>query len=353
VKKLRYGVIGAGWVADRKHLKTYAHFPNIELVAICNHQIERAQLLAEKYQIPFVFDNYEEMLRQCQLDIVSICSPNALHLPMIEAAIKNHVHIHCEKPLVLNEQEAERILLLNQDHGVKIFVGMNYRFDTAIKYLKELVTTGQLGEVYHIKAIWNRRRGIPGLGGWFTNRKLAGGGPLIDLGVHLIDLSMFLLDFPNPIHITGQTYTHFSHLDEQQNRGAWASDSIPKSKSDRIVDVEDMAIGLIKYDNYSTLYIETSWAANLKEDQLQIELFGTNAGAKTDGKSIEVFGELSGKLVDIKPIIYDDDSHIIEVQSFLNSILHDTVEECTVEQAKKVMHIIDKIYNSEFECKEE
>jgi len=230
---------------------------------------------------------------------------------------------------------------------------MNYRFDTAIKYLKELLTTGQMGEVYHIKAIWNRRRGIPGLGGWFTNRKLAGGGPLIDLGVHLIDLSMFLLDFPNPIHITGQTYTHFSHLDEQQNRGAWASDSIPKSKSDRIVDVEDMAIGLIKYDNYSTLYIETSWAANLKEDQLQIELFGTNAGAKTDGKSIEVYGELSGKLVDIKPIIYDDDSHIIEVQSFLNSILHDTVEECTVEQAKKVMHIIDKIYNSEFECKEE
>lgn len=341
MEKLKYGIIGTGWIAERKHLAAYSAREDVELIAVCNPNVDKARKVAERYSIPNVYGNYEEMLRECELDMISICTPNALHYPILKAAMAQGVHVHCEKPLVINSQELDDILAWHKTYPVSIFVGMDKRYSPEAQFLKKSIDAGMFGDIYHVKASWLRRRGIPGMGGWFTNKQLAGGGALLDLGVHMIDLALYFMDFPSIDKILGTTSAHFANISPESNAGAWAF----KQEMTGKMDVEDMGAGYVTFNgNKQSLYFDVSWASNVKQESVVMELFGTKAGAKlVDGK-LELFSEVDHVSINSVPDLLETDPYEKEVDLFIESIRTGAKPHSNMEQAKQVMHIIDSIY---------
>src|SRR4051812_13543833 len=234
-KKLRYGLIGAGSNAERKHLNNYMTLPNVELVSICDVNIESAERLAQKYNIKKVYSNYEDMLNNEELDLVSICTPNYLHAEISIYALSKGVNVHCEKPLAVNAIEAQKIVEAKNKSGKKVMLGLNNRFTNEAVFLKKYIDAGYLGDIYQVKAGWIRRSGIPGRGTWFTNKDCAGGGVMIDLGVHYLDLALFLIGMPEPSYITGSTHENFTETTTRNRNGY-------KGNPNGVFNVEDTAI---------------------------------------------------------------------------------------------------------------
>ena len=158
-KRLRYGVVGAGSIADKKHLEAYSRFENVELTAICDEDINRANLLAHKYNIPNVFRDFREMFDNAKLDFISICTPNYLHKPVSVYALQKGIHVHCEKPIALSANEAKIMIEAKNKSGKKLMVGLNNRFTNASFYVRNYINEGNLGEIYHIKCGWRREEG--------------------------------------------------------------------------------------------------------------------------------------------------------------------------------------------------
>jgi Predicted dehydrogenases and related proteins len=341
VGKLRYGIIGTGWIAERKHLAAYSAREDVELAAVCNPNVVKAEQVAKRYDIPNVYEHYDAMLRQGKLDILSICTPNASHFPIVKAAMAEGIHVHCEKPLVLNAQELDELLRWNEKYPVSVFVGMDKRYSSPVRFLKSAIDSGEMGSIYHVKASWLRRRGIPGLGGWFTNKRLSGGGALIDLGVHLVDLALYLMDFPTIDKVSGSTYAHFSTLSHESNRGAWAANPQLEARN----DVEDMGAGYVTFAGHQrSLYFEASWASNVKQESMVLEVFGTKAGARLADGRLELYSEIGHVPVNIEPDLAESDPYAKEVELFIQSVRSGTKPHSNMEQAKDVMRIIDEIY---------
>ncbi|HEY3416801.1 MAG TPA: Gfo/Idh/MocA family oxidoreductase, partial [Armatimonadota bacterium] len=235
-KKLKHGLIGCGGCGVGKHLASYAKHPqDVELYGVYDFEPEKARAAAEKYAVPHIFDTYEALLADPQIDTVSVVTPNVLHAPVVIAALKAGKHVHVEKPIAMNAVEAQAIVDAKNASGKKVMVALNNRFTDMAQFIKRYIEEGNLGEVYHARCGWHRRRGMPGWGGWFTTKALSGGGPIIDLGVHFIDLTLFMLGFPNPRTVSASAYCKFgNHIP--------AGAANPKG----VFDVEDLATGFIR-----------------------------------------------------------------------------------------------------------
>ncbi|HLY27054.1 MAG TPA: Gfo/Idh/MocA family oxidoreductase, partial [Aggregatilineales bacterium] len=205
---LRAGVIGLG--VGNVHAEGYNVSPDASLVALCDTDERRLQDMGKRFHVlaEGLYTDYRKMLSEAKLDVVSICLPNALHAEVTLTALNAGAHVLCEKPLAPTVEQAEQMLAAATRHNRKLMVGYNYRYRADVQWVHRLVESGQLGEVYHIYASWRRETGIPG-GGWFGNKKLAGGGALIDLGVHVLDLALYMLDFPQALTVSGDTHTLF------------------------------------------------------------------------------------------------------------------------------------------------
>ncbi|HEX2926812.1 MAG TPA: Gfo/Idh/MocA family oxidoreductase, partial [Ruminiclostridium sp.] len=274
MKKVKIGIIGAGNISE-VHIAGYKALDNVELYAVCDINEERARNSAEKNGFKHVFTDYNEMLKMPELDAVSVCTWNSVHAPATIAALKAGKHVICEKPMALNSKEAMEMEKTAKENGKILMIGFVRRFGNDAKVLKDFIEGGMMGEMYFAKASYLRRAGCPG--GWFSDKKRSGGGPLIDLGVHVIDLVRYLMGKPKVVSVSGTT---FSKLGQRNNlkstKGYVASDT------GDIFDVEDLALATIRFDNGAVLSVEASFSLNLKEDTGSIELFGTKAGAKLD-----------------------------------------------------------------------
>lgn len=361
--KINIGIIGAGGVAQLGHIPSYKKMENVEVVAICDPNKIKLKKVAKKFNIPKTFTDYHSLLNLEEIQAVSICSPNFLHAEHTIAALKSKKHVLCEKPVGTNSHEVESVIQEAENSGRKFMVAFCHRFDPASQTIKSFIDKGELGEIYYAKASYLRRRGIPGLGGWFTTKKLSGGGALIDIGVHMLDLSLWLLGNPEPLSVTASIY---DKLKTQAIDGGWPP--IDSRKGDiygNIFDVEDLATAFIKFKNGSTLFLEASWAG-YSETGIKISLFGSKGGVELRGavggidegrpNYFKFHKKIDNHLVDISPVIpetysYWDDPWPNLVQHFINCIRENGEPIVKLQEILYGSRIIDAIYKSAEEGK--
>lgn len=335
----KIGIIGAGGIS-REHLESARKEPRFTVTAISDVSIELAEARAKEYAIPHVYGDYSEMLELTDIDAVIICLPNYLHAPVAMKAFASGKHVLCEKPLALHAQEAKQMM----DEAKKIdrilMTGMNNRFRSEVQSCQRLIAQGKLGEVYHAKAAWVRRKGIPGWGSWFTQGEKSGGGPLIDLGVHMLDATLWLLDFPQPRYIMAQSYAKFgpkrkgiSEYGAQNPLGLY--------------DVEDMITSLIQFESGSTLSLDVSWASHIEREQAYIHLLGEEAGARIsfDERKLVVFEEQEDVLADTLISSSHQNERSLLLRHFAD-VLAGAENMCRPEQGVYMNQLIDAIYLS-------
>lgn len=344
---LRAGVIGVG--VGSSHIIGYQAHPAVEVVAIADLNPQRLAEVGNTYGIADRYTNYLELLQRPDIDVISVALPNALHAPIAQAALEAGKHVLCEKPLALNAAEAQRIVDTATAVGRQLMVCFNYRMRPDARWLKAAVDEGKFGQIYLAKAGWLRNSGIPGSTSWFTNRSLSGGGPLIDLGVHMLDLTLWLLGYPQVATASGVTFARFG----PHGLKSWSPRQF--SSGAGVFDVEDLAMALVRFADGRALSLETSWASHTRSgrDDYSLTLYGEEAGADLyvanygTEDTVTFYTEMLGAPVDVRPRIKSGArGHTLAVAHFVDSILTGQPVECTGEQGVTLMRIIDAIYES-------
>jgi predicted dehydrogenase len=270
---VRFGFIGAGQIAYYAAEAILRH-PHARLVAVQDLHLERLKTLQKKHTLEFAHETVEELLANAAVDAVYIAVPNKFHIPLAIQALQAGKHVILEKPFAMNAEEAAQAIAIAKAAGLVLMVGMNQRFTADAQKIKQLVDEGMLGEIYHGKAYWMRRSGIPKLGTWFGNREMAGGGSLYDIGVHMLDLCLYLMGNFEPVSVVGATYTKFG------NRGLGEGNWGLSDQIETPFDVDDFASAFVRFANGATVSLDTSWACHQAEANIDnVELFGTEAGA--------------------------------------------------------------------------
>ncbi|MDD4163988.1 MAG: Gfo/Idh/MocA family oxidoreductase [Eubacteriales bacterium] len=343
MRKIKVGIIGTGNISGC-HIEGYKALPDLcEVSAVCDIDEDKVKAYAARHGVARYYTDYNEMMAKEQLDAVSVCTWNAAHKGAAIAALRGGANVICEKPMAMNESESLEMLKTAEETGKLLMVGFVRRFGNDADILKNFIDSGTLGDIYYAKATYLRRNGCPG--GWFGDKEYAGGGPLIDLGVHVIDLVRYLAGGPKPVSVYGVTY---SNLGDSRAVGgqSWVSST---KGFDFKYTVEDFASAMIRFDNGMTLAVEASFNLNLKKDMGNIELFGTKAGAKIDPQ-IEFFSDMNGMLVDIKP--HGDTSLSFnglfnrEIAHFVDCVRNGTKCKSPAEDGVVLMRILDAVYKS-------
>ena len=348
-KKVRVGLVGVGGIANGKHMPSLAKLDNVEMVAFCDVIEERAKKGAEEYGTPDakVFTDYRDLLALKDVDVVHVLTPNDAHSPITVAALEAGKHVMCEKPMAINSKAAMAMVEAAERTGKKLTIGYQGRFRTDSQYLKQVCDAGDLGEIYFAKALAVRRRGVP-TWGIFLNEKRQGGGPLIDIGTHALDLTLWLTNNYKPVSVMGVTYRKLADMENAANPwGPWD----PKKFT-----TEDSAFGFVQFDNGMTVILESSWALNtLQVGESMTVLCGTKAGADMlDG--LRINGEKFSKLYTTKPAMqgqgvafYDastEDPGAAEAKAWIDSIVNDTEPLVKPREAFVVTQILEAIYES-------
>ncbi len=297
MSEFKVGIIGCGGIAKGAHISSYIGEKRVKVVALCDIKPERAESIRSKiFRDAKVYSDYKELLKDESIDYVDICTPNYLHSIIAVDAFEAGKHVLCEKPDAVSVEEALKMKQASEKAGKTLMVIRNNRFVGASTAARKLIADGEFGEIYAGRCGWVRRRGIPGKGGWFTTKAQSGGGPLIDLGVHMIDLAIWLMGNPRPVSVSGNTFCKFADSSSSDSAESRYGDKV----KDGTFDVEDLAMGLIRFDNGAVLQIEFSWASNIKHEHRFVELRGTKAGLNWRNCRAEMYYEKNGKQINKK-----------------------------------------------------
>lgn len=346
---LKVGIIGCGGIANGKHMPALSKVEEVEMVAFCDIIVERAEEAKAKYGTPDakVFDDYKKMLADMDLDVVHVCTPNSSHAELSIAAMEADCHVMCEKPMAKTSAEAKSMIEASKRTGKKLTIGYQNRFRTDSRYLHNFCEEGGLGDIYFAKAHAIRRRAVP-TWGVFLDEEAQGGGPLIDIGTHALDLTLWMMNNYKPKYVVGKTYHELSQTEKAAN--AWGPWDPAK------FTVEDSAFGFIMMENGATIFLESSWALNsLDVKEARTTLCGTKAGADMNN-GLTINGEDHSLLYEKKIELqtggvdfYDgagERPEILEAKSWVNAILHDTEPVVKPEEALIVTAILEAIYES-------
>ncbi|MCP3739630.1 Gfo/Idh/MocA family protein [Rossellomorea sp. BNER] len=349
MKKLNVCIIGTGSISDM-HFKSYQNNPNSEVFGVYDYSKQRALEKANEYGVNKVYHTLEEVLNDDKVDAVSICTWNNTHADITIKALNSGKHVLVEKPLSKNVEEALRIEEAVGKSNKKLQVGFVRRFGTNTKVLKSFIDKGKLGEIYYAKASCLRRLGNPG--GWFADKERSGGGPLIDLGVHVIDVCWYLMGRPKVKSISANTYHHLGNRANIENLSFYKAADYDKEKN----NVEDLANALITFENGASLFVDVSFTLHTKKDELQIKLHGTKGGAELEPE-LTIISEENDTIVNIHPQI----DHVSfdfanafqnEIDSFVSSCLFEKPLIAPVGDGVEMMKILTGIYNSAEEKRE-
>lgn len=336
-KKLGIGIIGSGGIAQGAHMPGYAALPDCEILAVADVSEAARNSAAEKFNVPHKFKDWRDLLKIEEIDAVSICTPNALHFQPTIDALNAGKHVLVEKPMAVSVAEAKKMVQTARKLGLKLMVGQTARFNPQARAMKQFVESGAIGEVYYARAMALRRRGIPGWGA-FTSKKLSVGGPIFDIGVHILDLTLWLMGFPEPKTVSGSVYNPIgtAPLPQVAGMGNWD----PKKYG-----VEDFGVGLCKFRNGATVVLEASWALNLAEDIHGTILCGTRGGVQSS--PLRFIREEYGSLTVAEPQILSGPSgHAEEIRAFVECIQKDLPEPVPGEEAIITQRILDGVYES-------
>ena len=344
-KSWRVAFIGAGTIVQAAHIPGFQQLENVETVAICDVNAERVTEVATKFGIPAVYTDYAQMLNEVKPDITVIATPNVFHKPMALAALAAGSNVLCEKPLALTYGDAKEMLDKAREKGLILNVGTHFRYTPTTRAAKAHVDQGFLGEVYAARAVWQRRSGIPGYGGWFTNKALAGGGALLDIGIHALDRALYLMGYPKPISVTGASFAKFGP--QGIGLGGWGNatvEPIPNAS----FDVDDLSWAFVRFENGAVLQFQVSWAANMPEESCA-QLFGTEGGMLVTNSDLKMYRLMSGQEVDLAPKVGQGgpSSYAYLMEQFVRRLEGDeTAPIMTPEQALIAVQIVDGIMRS-------
>jgi len=358
MKKIRIGYVGCGGIANQKHFPALMQMKDLcEIVAFCDIVEERAKEACKKYGADGAkyYTDYRELLKDESIDAVHVCTPNNAHCPITVAAFEASKNVLCEKPMAATTTDAQKMMNAWKKSGKKFTIGYQNRFRPEVLALHKACEKGELGDIYMAKAHALRRRAVP-TWGVFPDKSQQGGGPLIDIGTHALDITLWMLNNYEPVSVTGSVYEKLGHLPEAVEGnifGPWDPETY---------EVEDSAFGYIKMKNGATVFLESSWALNcLESKEASTTLYGTKAGAEIrsgmsfpEDELIYVKTE-NGMLMDEKPAIAGKVAYfegkgqepaVLEAKTWLNALHGNGEPMVDPNQAYTVTRILDAIYES-------
>lgn len=356
--KLRVGIIGCGGIANQKHLPALSSLKDeCEMVAFCDIIEERAVKAAKEFgsEDAKSYTDYKELLKDSSIDIIHVLTPNVSHSSITVASFEAGKHVMCEKPMAHNPEAAQLMMDAWKKSGKKFTIGYQNRFRTEVQSLHAACEKEELGDIYFAKAHAVRRRAVP-TWGVFPDKSLQGGGPLIDIGTHALDITLWMMDNYKPVSVTGSVFHKLGNLpggSEGNLFGPWDPETF---------EVEDSAFGFVKMENGATIFLESAWALNVVDSkEAATTLCGTKAGAHIDsGMSFEndqlYYNRAhNGMLVEEKnttggAIAFFEGGakkpEVLEAEQWLDAIKNDKEPLVKPEQAFVVTQILDAIYRS-------
>ena len=350
---LRVGVIGAG--VGALHLAAYKQIPEVEIVALAGLDDDRVKRVAAEYGVPQTYREYEQMLAAPNVDAVSVCLPNHLHMPVAIAALEAGKHVIVEKPLARNAAEGQAIVDAARAQDKVLMISFDKRHRTDVMWIKNYIDSGAIGRVYYAKAHWMRRSGIPRLGSWFVSKEQAGGGPLVDLGVHVLDIAMYLMGEPKPLAVSASTYAEFG----PRGQKGWGGGRWQFSDENLPYEVEDLGTAFIRLAGGATLLLEASWGTHSAAgDDFGVTLYGTEGGIEllvrnyTTVDTVRVFTDIGGVATDLTPKIPGGNGHLEVLRRFVSAVLHGTPAIPGPADGLRRNQVLDAAYTSAAEERE-
>lgn len=321
-QQLRVGVVGIGW-AGQQHLEAYSRIPGVRVVALAAMEAEPLAKLQAEYDVPATYARWEDMLDAGGLDAISVAVPTFLHAPITVAALERGLHVLSEKPLAKDAVEGQAMVDAARRAGRVLDVAFNHRRRGDIGALKTVIDSGEIGRPYYAKAAWLRRKGIPTLGSWFTNPALAGGGPLVDIGVHVLDYSLHLLGEPTVVSVSATTHS------ELGPRGLGGNGSYRATSTEHRFEVEDFSSAFLRLEGGGALLIEAGWASYRNpDDEINFLVYGTDGGAELrvagdpmpEAGHLTVYKDTGEASADYAPVIGPNGMHQQVVEDFVSAV---------------------------------
>lgn len=344
---LRAGIIGLG--VGKAHAKGYISSPDAELVAVCDMNAERLEQFGDEYKVGSRYTDYKQMFKEANLDLVSVCLPNALHAEVSIAALEAGINVICEKPMAVNTAEANAMITAAAKTRKRLMMCYNYRYRSDARWMRQMVNTNQLGSIYHVQVSWRRETGIPGWG-LFGSKAMSGGGALIDLGVHVIDLALWLMDFPTIQTVSAQTRSLFGPA----GRKTWGR--TPGQKIEGGFDVDDGGVAFIRLSNGASMALNVTWAEHTQpqEDAYRVELQGTEGTAilhvrnYKNEDTLRFYTEMAGQPVAVVPSPRFDppQGHEALVIDLARSIRNGEIPATSGQQGLVAVELLEAIYES-------
>lgn len=343
MEKLKIAVVGVGNISCC-HIDAYRKNDKVELYAFCDINPERLEYMGKRYGVTRLYTDEQKMLDELpEINAVSVCTWNNGHAPCSIAALRAGKHVLCEKPMAMNAAQAEEMLEEAKKAGKGLAIGFVRRQGRDAAITKDFIESGRLGDIYYSKASYLRRNGNPG--GWFGDRSRSGGGPLIDLGVHVIDLVRYLKGNPKPVSVYGATFTKLYDRSNIKTGKAYNATSGGKAAC----DVEDLASAMIRFEDGSVMQVEASFSLNTGASATGVSLFGSRGGVVI-GDDVKLYTEMDDYLVDVK---IDGEtgfdfvpSFEREINAFVDSILSGDTDYSIAEDGVAIMKILDAVYES-------
>lgn len=346
---VKVGIIGCGGIANGKHLPGLSKVKEVELVAFCDLDIEKAEKAAKEYGVENakVYKDYKHLLKDKEIEVIHVCTPNRSHSFITIDALEAGKHVMCEKPMAKTAEEARKMLEVAKKTGKKLTIGYQNRFRLDSNYLHRVCESGDLGEIYFAKAHAIRRRAVP-TWGVFLNEYEQGGGPLIDIGTHALDLTLWMMNNHKPKYVVGNVYHKLGNKENAANAwGPWDPEKFT---------VEDSAFGFITMENGATIVLESSWALNsLEVDEAKTTLCGTEGGADMK-EGLTLNGEKYSRLYEKKIALQaggvdfyegeSEDPGDLEAKMWINCVINDLDPVVKPEEALVVTEILEAIYES-------
>jgi predicted dehydrogenase len=339
-KKLRVAIIGCGGISE-VHLRALEKFPDVQIVAGVDINPDRLAVMEEKFHITRLYSDWKKMLADGGVDAVSICTPNGVHAqPAIDAA-KAGCHVMVEKPMAMNPKECQRMIDAANKAGKQLAVGFQYRYHPSTQFLVRARDEGRFGKVMFVKCLALRRRGIPNWG-VFGQKKLQGGGPMIDIGVHVIEMAHYLMGAPRPVAAAGNTWTYLGDK-QSQVTSMWPNWDF------KTYTVEDLAVGQIRFENGAIMQIEASFAAHIERDIWNFSLAGDKGGCQWEPAMI--FTDRAGTMVNETPAYLSHESDFpalftLKLRNWVDACLKGTPLTAPGEAGLAVQKILDGVYRA-------
>jgi predicted dehydrogenase len=339
-RKLRVAIIGCGGISEM-HLRILGKFPDVEIVAGVDTNPQRLNVMEEKFAIARLFKDWKKMLKEVGPDAVSICTPNGVHAaPAIDAA-KAGCHVIVEKPMAMNAGECVKMIAAARKAGRKLSVGFQYRYHPATQFLMRAREDGRFGNVMFAKCQALRRRGIPNWG-VVGQKHLQGGGPMIDIGVHVIEMAHYVMGSPKPVAAAGNTW---KYLGDKPSKVA----SMWPNWDYKTYTVEDMAIGQIRFENGAIMQIEAMFAGHIRQDVWNFSLAGDKGGCQWDPPMI--FTDRAGTMVDEVPAYLSKETDFpalftLKLRNWVDGCLKGTELTASGEAGLAVQKILDGVYRA-------